>query len=115
MLNIHSFENFNGIYDKLMQTCAALLDYSDHSSERERIRQKATVGYPMELLALLDNRNMDSERIIGNRTRRNYIIADETGNHALRESGNEAVNLKIDRDQNLLVDSSTHESSERKD
>lgn len=98
-----------------MQTCAALLDYSDHTSERERIRQKTTVGHPMELLALLDNRNMDCEKIASNRTRRNYVVADETGNHdALRKSENEAVNLKIDRDQNLLVGSNTHESNKRK-
>lgn len=61
---------------------------------------------------------MDCERIISDHARRNYIInGDETRDHDIRrEQGSEAVNLKIDRDQNSFIGSSLLESkkSEKK-
>ncbi|XP_029669354.1 uncharacterized protein LOC115239140 [Formica exsecta] len=94
-------------------TYAALLDYSNDSNERKWIQQKATIAHPMEFPILLGNQSMDCERIISDHARRNYVIVDgdETRDRNIRrEQGSEAVNLKIDRDQNSLVGSSLHES-----
>lgn len=72
----------------------------------------------MEYPMLLGNPNAEYERIICERARRDYVVvgADETGDHIgvglVRE--NEAVNLKIDRDQNSL-DLGVNESNEKKD
>lgn len=80
----------------------------DYSDQREWIRQKAT-----EFPVLLGNRSM--ERIINDRVRQNYAIisADETRDHRDIRRERENVNLKIDRDKNSLVGSSTYESNEK--
>lgn len=95
------------------------MDYSNDSNERKWIQQKATIAHPMEFPILLGDQSMNCERIISDHARRNYVIVngDETRDRDIRrEQGNEAVNLKIDRDQNSLVGSSLHESkkSEKK-
>lgn len=102
----------------ITQTCAALLDYSHHTSEREWIQQKATVAHPIEYPVLLGNSNAEYERIICEHARRDYVVvdADETGDHmgVERQCANEAVNLKVDRDQNSL-DQGMREFSEKED
>lgn len=89
----------------------------DYSDQREWIRQKATIPHPTEFPMLLGNRGMGCERIISDRARRNYarlISADETRDHDIRRK-REVVNLKINRNKNSLVGSSTRESNEKKD
>lgn len=92
------------------------MDYSNDSNERKWIRQKATIAHPMDFPILLGNQSMDRERIISNHTRRNYVTVSENeirDRDIRREQGSEAVNLKIDRDQNSLVDSNLHESEKK--
>ncbi|EFN82830.1 hypothetical protein EAI_07273 [Harpegnathos saltator] len=100
-------------------TCAALLDYSHRTSEREWIRQKTTIAYPMEWPMLLDNPNAEYERIICEHARQDYVVvdADETGDHpgVGRERENEAVNLKIEQDHNSLNSDVSELISEKKD
>lgn len=66
------------------------------------------MGYPV------GNPSAEYERIICERARRDYVVVGETDGHAGvgRVHENEAVNLKIDRDS---LDSSVHESAEKKD
>ncbi|EFN63704.1 hypothetical protein EAG_09630 [Camponotus floridanus] len=103
----------NKIPDNLV-TYAALLDYSNDSDERKWMRQKVTIAHPMDFPILLGNQSMDRERIISNHAPRNCVTASEDkirDRDIRREQGSEAVNLKIDRDQNSLV--SLHESEKK--
>lgn len=73
----------------------------------------------MKYPVLLGNPDVKYERMmIGDRAlRRNYIVADadKTEDRDVgRECGSEAVNLKIERDQNSLFDPSTYEPTTKK-
>lgn len=90
------------------------MDYSNDSNERKWIRQKATIAHPMDFPILLGNQSMDRERIISNHTPRNCVTVSEDkimARDIRRAQGSEAVNLKIDRDQNSLV--GLHESEKK--
>ncbi|XP_011700992.1 PREDICTED: uncharacterized protein LOC105457809 [Wasmannia auropunctata] len=92
-------------------TCAALVDYFDQRKWQDR----ATIPHPMEFPMLFGSRGMScSERIISDRAQRNYTVisADETRDHDIRRE-RETVNLKINRNKNSFVDSSTHESEKK--
>lgn len=99
---------------KIIQHCAALLDYSRHPCDGECIRQKAPVVHPLEFQMLLDQRNMDYERIISGGAQRNYVAVntDKTEDHDVApKCGSQAVNLKMEQNQSSLVDSNMHDKS----